>query len=217
MFDEIIRIPLFSTINRETLKNHIENREITVQNFAKRAVVYNHKDLCDTLDLVLSGELVAYSLADNGSVMSMFEFKKDSMIGANLLYGENNAYPLNIYCLSDCRLLRISKNAVSEYLHDYSFVMTYVKSLSQNSRSMNQKLTMITQKKLRDNILAYLKKQSIIQETDLITLPVSKRELADYLGVQRPSLFRELKKLKDEGVIEVKNRKILIHISDDMI
>jgi Mn-dependent DtxR family transcriptional regulator len=28
------------------------------------------------------------------------------------------------------------------------------------------------------------------------------------LGVQRPSLFRELKKMKDEGIIEIDNRTI---------
>ena len=31
---------------------------------------------------------------------------------------------------------------------------------------------------------------------------------APYLGVQRPSLFRELKKMKDEGIIEIDNRTI---------
>ena len=34
------------------------------------------------------------------------------------------------------------------------------------------------------------------------------KELADYLGVQRPSLFRELKKMKDEGIIEISKRTI---------
>ncbi|MDD3253809.1 MAG: helix-turn-helix domain-containing protein [Lachnospiraceae bacterium] len=34
--------------------------------------------------------------------------------------------------------------------------------------------------------------------------------MADYLGVQRPSLFRELKKLKEEGIIEINNRTITI-------
>ena len=37
---------------------------------------------------------------------------------------------------------------------------------------------------------------------------IPKKELADYMGVQRPSLFRELKKLKDEGIIVIDNRTI---------
>lgn len=56
----------------------------------------------------------------------------------------------------------------------------------------------------------YLKQQTIIQKSSVILLPISKRQLADYLGVQRPSLFRELKKLKEEGIIEINNRTIAI-------
>jgi CRP-like cAMP-binding protein len=95
-----------------------------------------------------------------------------------------------------------------EFLHDYHFVMQYIKSLSMNSQGMNRKITMLTQKTLRENIMDYLKQQSILQDSSKIVLPFSKKELADYLGVQRPSLFRELKKLKDEGIIEIDNRTI---------
>ena len=56
----------------------------------------------------------------------------------------------------------------------------------------------------------YFKQQTIIQKSSVILLPMSKRQLADYLGVQRPSLFRELKKLKEEGIIEINNRTITI-------
>jgi CRP-like cAMP-binding protein len=69
---------------------------------------------------------------------------------------------------------------------------------------------MFTQRTLRENIMDYFKQQTIIQKSSVILLPMSKRQLADYLGVQRPSLFRELKKLKEEGIIEINNRTIAI-------
>ena len=56
----------------------------------------------------------------------------------------------------------------------------------------------------------YFKQQAILQKSSVILIPMSKRQLADYLGVQRPSLFRELKKLKDEGFIEINNHTITI-------
>jgi len=208
--EEIQRIPLFSKIRIDILKTHLAGHYIYVQSYFKGATVYNQNDSCNTLDVVLSGGVVAYSLSENGSATTMFEFQKSSIIGANLLFGENHTYPLNIYCLVDCKLLHITKEAVSEYLHEYNFVMQYVKSLSQNSQSMNRKITMFTQKTLRKNVFSYLKQQAIMQKSSTIILPISKRELADYLGVQRPSLFRELKKLKDEGIIDVRNRSIVI-------
>lgn len=138
----------------------------------------------------------------------MFEFRKGSTLGVNLLLAESNAYPLNIYCLTDCEIVHVAREAVLELLHDYHFVMRFIQSLSQNSQGMNQKINMLTQKTLRENILDYLNKQSILQKSQTIILPISKKQLADYLGVQRPSLFRELKKLCDENILVIQNRKI---------
>ena len=96
-------------------------------------------------------------------------------------------------------------------LHDYDFVMLYIKSLSQNSLGLNHKIAMFSRKTLRQNILEYLLQQSITQHSQTVKLPFSKKkEFADYLGVQRPSLFRELKKMQLDGVISIDNRKITV-------
>jgi CRP-like cAMP-binding protein len=190
------------------LNRCIAENQLFVRHYAKNATVHHQHEACSVLDVVLSGKLVAYSLSENGSAITMFEFQPNSIIGANLLFGENAIYPLNIYGVTPCDVLHISREAVMEFLRDYHFVMRYIKSLSLNSQGMNRKITMLTQKTLRENLMDYLKQQSIMQGSSKIVLPFSKKEPADYLGVQRPSLFRELKKLKDEGIIEIDNRTI---------
>ena len=137
-------------------------------------------------------------------------FVKNDILGANLLFNKSTSYPLNIYCLTDCELVRIAREAVLELLHDYNFVMQYIRSLSQNSQGMNQKITMLTQRNLRGNIMEYLRQQLVLQQSPTVILPISKKQLADYLGVQRPSLFRELKKLCDENIIKIQNREVTI-------
>ncbi|MFU0833834.1 MAG: hypothetical protein ACFWUC_12970 [Oscillospiraceae bacterium] len=210
--EEIRQIPLLKAIDLEALKECFKNRQILIRHYNKGTTVHHQHESCTALDVVLSGSLVAYSLSENGSAMNLFEFHKDSIIGANLLFADHNVYPLNIYSLTPCKLLHIDKHAVMEFFHNYHFVMQYVKSLSMNSQGMNQKITIMSQKTLRENLIDYLKQQAMIQGTSKIILPISKKQLADYLGVQRPSLFRELKKLKDEKLIEVDNRLITLHL-----
>ena len=43
-----------------------------------------------------------------------------------------------------------------------------------------------------------------------IYIPFSFKDLADYLAVNRSAMFRELKHLKDEKFIEIKNRRITL-------
>ncbi len=208
---EIRQIPLLAGIDSAVLDRFCTDNKIRIKHYAKGITIHHQHESCTTLDVVLSGRLVAYSLGENGSAMNMFEFQKNSIIGANLLFGSKNDYPLNIYSVTACKLLCIEQRAVMNLLHNYDFVMQYVKSLSMNSQGMNQRITMMTQKTLRENLWDYLKQQSIIQGGSKITLPISKKQLADYLGVQRPSLFREFKKMKDERIIEIDNRTITLH------
>ena len=211
VIEEIRCIPLLSEMDTTILDKCIAENQLYIKHFSKGSTIHHQHEVCSVLDLVLSGKLVAYSLSENGSAITMFEFHRNSIIGANLLFGDNTNYPLNIYSATNCDVLHISKEAVLEFLHDYHFVMRFIKSLSLNSQGMNRKITMLTQKTLRENLLDYLKQQSIIQSSSTITLPFSKKELADYLGVQRPSLFRELKKMKDEGIIEIVNHTIRLY------
>ena len=48
-------------------------------------------------------------------------------------HSASDAYPLNIYGVTECELLHISRNAVLEPLRGYDFVLRYVKALSVNS------------------------------------------------------------------------------------
>ena len=188
----------------------IEEKQIFSLKYSKGSIVHRQRERCTTVDVVLSGGLVAYSLSENGSAVTLLEFKENGIVGANLMFGDNDTYPLNIYAVTACTLLHITKRAIVELLRGHDFVMQYIKSLSMNAQGMNRKIAMLTQKTLRENIMDYLRHQALLQGSADVHLPISKKELADYMGVQRPSLFRELKKMKAAGLIDVSNR--IIHI-----
>lgn len=197
-------IPFFKDVDKTLL----QSVEMTRSKYAKGMTIYMQGTVCNSMDIVFSGSLVAYALSPNGSESRVFTFEKNSVIGANLLFGNANRYPLNIYATTDCELLRIKSEAISELLHDYQFTMNFIKSLSLNSQGMNQKIAMYTQKTLRENLMDYLTALSAQQQSNTIRLPMSKKQLADYFGVQRPSLFRELKRMQNEGLVVISNKEI---------
>ena len=54
----------------------------------------------------------------------------------------------------------------------------------------------------------YILQECISQKTNTIKLKGSKEDLALYIGIPRPSLSRELIKLRDEGFIEFDRHNI---------
>jgi len=202
----IKNIPFFENLDQKIL-NEVK---ITSKKYNKNETIYSQGDICSSMDIVLSGSLVAYSLSQNGSENVVFEFKKGNVIGANLLFGNTNNYAMNIYCTESCELLHIKKAEIENLLHDYNFAINFIKNISLNSQGMNKRIAMYNHKSLRENFYDYFIALSAEQKSNTIVLPVTKKQLADYFGVQRPSLFRELKKMKDEGLIEVKNKEIVL-------
>ena len=76
----------------------------------------------------------------------------------------------------------------------------------------NERIIILSKKTIRNRLLKYfeiMKKKSGMRS---FRLPFTYTDLADYLGVDRSAMTRELKNLKDEGIIEVTNRRItLLH------
>ena len=59
-----------------------------------------------------------------------------------------------------------------------------------------------------DKLLAFFKLNSNKGNNRVIYLPFNLTDLADYLAVNRSAMQRELKNLKNEGFIEIKDKKI---------
>ena len=62
--------------------------------------------------------------------------------------------------------------------------------------------TPVLLKTVKQKVVDYILQECISQKTNSIKLKWSKEDLALYLGIPRPSLSRELIKLRDEGLID---------------
>ncbi|MGL5717165.1 MAG: Crp/Fnr family transcriptional regulator [Paraclostridium sp.] len=69
-------------------------------------------------------------------------------------------------------------------------------------------------KTVRECIVDFLIYQYNIQQSNVIELDRSKKELAEEFGIQRTSFSRELNKMKKEGLIDYDYKSIKIINSD---
>ena len=70
------------------------------------------------------------------------------------------------------------------------------------------RIELLTQRSIRDKLIGYFTMLSTRTFSKTITLPFSLTDLADYLSVDRSAMMRELKLLKDDGIIEKVGKKI---------
>jgi CRP-like cAMP-binding protein len=65
-------------------------------------------------------------------------------------------------------------------------------------------------KGMREKLASYLLEQSEINSNMTFDLPINREALADYLNVSRPSMSRELGRMRDEGVIDFYRSSFII-------
>ncbi|OQB14709.1 MAG: Fumarate and nitrate reduction regulatory protein [Firmicutes bacterium ADurb.Bin193] len=78
--------------------------------------------------------------------------------------------------------------------------------LSNKAMLLNKKIEYLTIKSMRGRISAYLLNIYNKSKKTSFKIPYSKSDLADYLGVTRPSMSRELGRMRDEGIINFNGR-----------
>ena len=77
-------------------------------------------------------------------------------------------------------------------------------------REKNERIKILEKKQIREKLLEFFEIEHKKNRLNSIYLPFSFKDLADYLAINRSAMFRELRHLKDEKFIEVKNRKITL-------
>ena len=97
----------------------------------------------------------------------------------------------------------IGNYAIVENLNDFDLVKI-VGVIETNDKYAK----FLTNKTIRNKLLSYYKHSYMDTNARIVYIPSTFTALADYLAIDRSAMSSELKNLKDEGLIEIKNKKI---------
>lgn len=128
-------------------------------------------------------------------------------------FEETYRYPANAMALEDgTNVILVPARKFRELLEsDSKICIKMVSGFARRLRHLNHHIEELTLKDVTKRVAGYLMKESDKpQSGSKIELAISKNDLAAYLGTIPETLSRTLKKLQDEGYIEVDGKKILI-------
>ncbi len=189
--------------------NH--NNQIETKNYAQGEIIHFDGDNCTSIDIILSGQVFIERIDDAGNLMRITEFYPDDVLGGNLLFSKNPCYPMMVTAKTEVTLLSITKNLVFNFCAtNKEFLKVYLEYISDHSLLLGDKLKHYVNRSIRESVIAYLKSEYNVQKNQTLQLRLSKKELADRMGVQRTSLSRELQKMKNEGLVEYDKSSISI-------
>ncbi len=176
----------------------------------------------DDFIVQLDGELPSAGLLLKGRIESSFQNENFDQItmhsfGGGYLFGEalviNNAKnsPVQVRAVEDCIVLFIDLKVIyhSDIQSPLRVILTenLIKSLARKNLILNQKVRILSRKSLRERILFYLGTLPK-DKNGWVKIPFNKTVLAEYLGVNRSALSRELGRMQDEEILISDGRKM---------
>ncbi len=209
--DRIQMLPLMSVFTREEIEGFLQSGEFRVVDYKKTAVVHMEGETCTKLEILMAGEVVVDRIDEDGNILSISRFREEDVLGGPLLFSTDSNYILMVSAVKNTTLLEISKKCIFEMcFSNQRFLEMYLQMISNHASLLGNKLKNHVERSLREKILSYLQVQVQRQGDGEIELMESKKALAERFGVQRTSLSRELKKMKDEGLIDYDTKGIQI-------
>lgn len=207
----ISNIDLFSSFNQEELVRLFKTSPYKIRHYKKGQVIHFQNELCLYMDIVLIGQVFVQNIDKEGNILTVSTFSPSDIMGVNLLFSSKNYFPMTVSSKSDALVLHINKNLVLQLCQDnMEFLTKLIRVISDKTLTLTNKINSISLKTIRQSIIDFLVYEYHIQKTNVIQLSTSKKEMAERLGVQRPSLMRELNKMRKDNLLEYDAKTITI-------
>lgn len=208
---------LFYNINPREKGKILNYLESNTLHFKKNTTILNSVKKENIICLVISGYIQIIKTDYNGNQSIIEELFEDDIFGFSMNSLSNSEQ--SIITKEDSKIILIYFDEIIKADLNFSYYNQFLKNLlkiySKKINNCNDRIEILTNKTIRNKLLAYFKITSKKNNSRIIYLPYSFTDLADYIGVDRSAMYRELKNLKEEGFIEIKNKKITLNIIDE--
>ena len=200
----------FKGIPEVEIDNILKSELYLVRDYKKNDVIANQGEKCNSLSVILEGKAVIQTIYENGKVLTLANFNVSDVFAEALLFSKDREYPATVMALEDCKVLSFPKNSILGIMQkNTKFAENLLELLSQKIVILNRKINLIELDSIRRKICKILL-DNYKRNNSCVYKIKSKKELAEELGIPRPSLSRELIKMKEIGIIDFNLKEIKI-------
>jgi CRP-like cAMP-binding protein len=209
------RIPIFSSLNHRELEQVVSL--IVQKKYNKDDMIISEGSTPQDLIIVNHGRIKVYSYSQDGKEQIMYVLTDGDFFGVRNLVRDAIA-DYNTKAMEDTVVCSIEKQKFRELVTKFPGIgLKVMEDLCNRLEKMESLVRKISPKDVDSRInmmlLELLQKYGRKSSNGyIIELPMSREEMAGYIGVARETISRKLTALKEEGIIDIiGSKKILIY------
>ena len=205
----ISKVPIFNHLEEKEMREILKQSQQMI--FEKGEIIYHEGDPLEYLYIVHRGRVKIYKLFESGKEQLLRILEPGEFLGELALFTEK---VMDSYAeaIEKSEICAIHRDDIQELMKTHPTIP--LKILSEFSERLDETEYLVGQLSARDvetRTASYLVKLAEDTNTLNVILPMSKKDLASYLGTTQETISRRLSYFQTEGWIkQVGHRKINI-------
>ena len=202
----LCKSPLFIGIDEEEIKAMLTCLSARQKTKKEGAFVFRAGDRVSQVFLITKGSMhiVDEDFWGNRTIIETMPIH--TLFGEAYVFAGRKRHLVSVVAAEDSSILVLDPTKLFEHCAKgcdchVRLIHNTLAIVSEKIVRLTEKLGHIAQRTTREKILSYLSKCAKLEQSSSLTIPYSRQELADYLGVDRSALSHELSKLRKDGLL----------------
>lgn len=205
--ERLAAVRLFAGIAADDIPHMLGCIGGTEQRYPKGAYLFMEGDDLLRVGVILSGTVQMVKEDVWGGKALLAVLTPGELLGESFVCGDQTASTVSFLAAGDCRILflpfrRLLTTCGMTCQFHQRLIENMVVMLAAKNVGLMNRLEVLSPKTIRERILVWLSQQAQEQGGPRFTSSLGRVELADYLGVDRSALTRELGNMRRDGLVD---------------
>ena len=217
-FSLLERLFLFRSVPTDELERIFTGLKITETYFEKDDILAMQDEPANRLIILLKGSVRGEMTDPAGKVVKVEDIYAPNPLAILFLFGENNRFPVQATANEDVTAIIISRQSVLRMLSmNETILKNYLDISADFASRLSRKLHLMSFRTIRQKVAMYLLELAAKNEahngtkdSSIVVLDRTKAALAEYFGVSRQSLEREMSNMQSDALIIFGRKEITI-------
>ena len=212
--ENISKNALFQNVSVESIEKMMPCFDMKKRSFSEKDIIPTIEGKNEYICLLLEGAVSVSRISIDGS-LDLLEYLEDTGVFGDAFAFSNREDEFITVCEKDCSVLFIEKGQITKRCsnacqHHTQVVENMLQLMSNKVVHLTEKVDILSHRSIRGKLMSYFRIQSTKQGNLTFELPFSLLKLANYLCIDRSAMMREIKKMKDEEMIELDGRMVTL-------
>ena len=211
MYPELLPIlgkcRLFHQMDAGDIDGILRCLQPALSSFKQDELIVRQGESMPGIGIVVIGEAAVYKETAAGQRVLLTLIEPGGMFGEMAAFVPSPVWPATVAAQDDSTVLFVDPQAIgrtcgSNCKWHTQLTQNMLRILSEKGMLLSQRVEYLSIKSMRTKLCTFLLSQANDKNSRYVELSMNRTKLAEFLNVSRPSMSRELARLRDEGVLD---------------